>query len=247
MDCDTRTSAPLPAPGPPGPAELAYRTGVTKGPIDKARDFRPWRLRDSGRLEARRRELFAMAAPVFRRHGYRGATIKALAHACGLSPASLYHYFGSKEELATYLVRRPRMDWDSTWVDPETDPLVQLAQLLDLSLSELPNYLLALRMADEIAGTLPDDAAHARTFREGEAVFARLVAASAPGMPRAVATRVARDVLSAMVGSAVIGLDPEPQAAVRERVIAVLAATLVPTHVEGRRFDAAMHRTEQTA
>ena len=55
--------------------------------------------------------------------------------------------------------------------------------------------------------------AHARTFREGEAVFARLVAASAPGMSRAEATRVARDALSAMVGSAVVGLDPEPEAA----------------------------------
>ena len=93
-----------------------------------------------------------MAAPVFRRDGYRGATIKALAHACGLSPASLYHYFSSKEDMATYLVRRPRMDWDSIWVDPTTDPLVQLAQLLDLSLAELPIYLLALRLADEVAG-----------------------------------------------------------------------------------------------
>ena len=211
------------------------------------RDFRPWRLHGSGRLEARRRELFALAAPVFRRYGYRGATIKALAHACGLSPASLYHYFGSKEEMATYLVRRPRMDWDSTWVDPTTDPLVQLAQLLDLSLSELPNYLLALRLADEIAGTASDDGAHARTFREGEAVFARLVAASAPEMSRAEATRIARDALSAMVGSAVLGLDPEPEAAVRERVVAVLRAALVPTHVEPQRFDAAMHRAEQTA
>ena len=38
-------------------------------------------------------------------HGYRGATIKALAHACGLSPASLYHYFGSKRELYLDVVR----------------------------------------------------------------------------------------------------------------------------------------------
>ena len=50
----------------------------------------------------------------------------------------------------------PRMDWDSTWVDPATDPLIQLAQLLDLSLAELPNYLLALRLADEIAGGTSD-------------------------------------------------------------------------------------------
>ena len=163
-----------------------------------------------------------MAAPVFRRYGYRGATIKALAHACGLSPASMYHYFGSKEEMATYLVRRPRMDWDSTWVDPATDPLVQLAQLVDLSLSELPNYLLALRLADEIARTTSGDSAHGATFREGEAVFARLVAA-------------------------IVSLDPEPEAAVRERVIKVLRAALVPKHVEPQRFDATMRRAEQTA
>ena len=71
--------------------------------------------------------------------------------------------------------------------------------------------------------------------------------ASAPKMSRAGATRVARDALSAMVGSAVVGLDPEPGAAVRERVVAVLRAALVPTHVEPQRFDARMHRAEQTA
>ena len=188
-----------------------------------------------------------LAAPVFRRYGYRGATIKALAHACGLSPASLYHYFGSKAEFATYIVRQPRMDWDSIWVDPTTDPLVQLARLLDLSLSELPNYLLALRLEDEIAGTAPADGAHARTFREGEAMYARLIAASAPGMSRAEATRIARDALSAMVGSAVLGLDPEPDAAFRVRVVTALRASLVPVHVEAPRFDAAMQRAEQTS
>lgn len=115
------------------------------------RPFEPWRLHSSDPLDARRRELFARAAPVFRRYGYRGATIKALAHACGLSPAGLYHYVGSKEELATCLLRGPRMDWDSTWVDPAMDPLLQLRLLVDRSVQELPLYLLALRLADEIA------------------------------------------------------------------------------------------------
>jgi hypothetical protein len=50
-----------------------------------------------------------------------------------------------------------------------------------------------------------------------------------------------------MVGSAVVGLDLEPEAAVRERVAALLRAALVPMHVEPERFDATMHRTEQTA
>jgi AcrR family transcriptional regulator len=212
-----------------------------------ATSFRPWRYRSGDRLDGRRRELFVLAAPVFRRYGYRGATVKALAHACGLSPASLYHYFGSKEALATYLVRQPRMDWDSVWVDPTIDPLLQLAQLLDLSLSELPNHLLALRLEDEIKGTALTDGAHARAFREGEAIYARLIAASAPGMSRAEATRIARDALAAMVGSAVLALDPEPDAAVRERVVTVLRASMVPTHIEAPRFDAQMQRPEQTA
>lgn len=223
---------------------VTYAAHVSERAMGEPRDFRPWRLLGGDHLDGRRRELVSLAAPVFRRQGYRGATIKALAHACGLSPASLYHYFGSKAELATYVLRRPQMDWDSTWVDPETDPIAQLAQLLDLSLTELPDYLLALRLADEIAGAAPGAGSHARTFREGEAVFARLVAASAPDLSRADATRVARDALSAMVGSTVLGLDPEPEAAIRGRVTAILRAALVPIHVEPQRFEATMQPAE---
>ena len=39
-------------------------------------DVRPWGTSDP--LDERRRELFQLAAPVFRAHGYRGTTIKAL-------------------------------------------------------------------------------------------------------------------------------------------------------------------------
>ena len=220
-------------------------TGADASPQAGTAHFRPWRLHDMDPLDARRRQLFVLAAPVFRRYGYRGSTVKALAHACGLSPAGLYHYFGSKEELATYLLRRPRMDWRSTWVDPDTDPLVQLAMLVDLSLTELPSYLLAMRLADEIRAVPTEPSAHAGTFREGEAVFARLLAASAPAMSQANAAQVARDALTAMVGSAVLGLDPEPEAAVRARVIATLRAALVPRYVESGPFDEAMRVAEQ--
>ena len=220
-------------------------SGVSDVAIGEARAFRPWRLRGDDPLEGRRRELFALAAPVFRQHGFRGATIKALAHACGLSPSSLYHYFRSKQDLATFLLRRPRMDWDSTWVDPAIDPLVQLRLLVDLSLTELPNYLLALRLADEIAGVPSPDRAHVRAFREGEGVLGRMLVAAAPGLSRPDAERAARDVLSAMVGSAIVGLAPDPQVEVRARVVAVLRAALVPAHVEAQRFDATMRPTEQ--
>jgi AcrR family transcriptional regulator len=213
---------------------------VTDRRTADGRRFEPWKLRTGRPVDARRAELFALAAPVFRRHGYRGATIKALAHACGLSPASLYHYFGSKQELATYLLHRPRMDWDSTWVDPALEPLDQIALLVDLSIAELPNYLLALRLADEIGAVGGARPPARRAFREGESVFGRLVAAAAPRLARADALRIARDALAAMVGSAVMGLDVEPHQAVRDRVRMVLRTALVPDHVEAGRFEAAM-------
>jgi len=226
------------------PGASPYDVGVTDVAVSEARPFQPWRLHGDDRLDGRRRELFALAAPVFRQHGFRGATIKALAHACRLSPSSLYHYFGSKEELATYLVRRPRMDWDSTWIDPQIEPLVQLRMLVDLSLTELPNFLLALRLADEIAGTPSPDRSHLRVFREGEGVFGRMVVAAAPGLSRPQAERAARDVLSAMVGSAIVGLAPDRDGEIRDRVIAVLRTCIVPAHVDARRFDSVMRSTE---
>lgn len=71
-------------------------------------------------------------------------------------------------------------------------------------------------------------------------MFARFIAAAAPTMSREEATRVARATLAAMVGSAVIGLDPEPTAAIRDRAIGILRAALVPEHVGAGRFGAAL-------
>ena len=58
---------------------------------------------------------------------------------------------------------------------------------------------------------------------------------------------MARDVLSAMVCSAVLGLDPEPEAAVRGRCVAILRAALVPAYVEPDRFDVATQSAESIA
>lgn len=206
------------------------------------RRIQPWRHR-GGDLDGRRYELFLLAAPVFRRHGYHGATIRALAHACHLSPAGLYHYFASKSELATWLLRGPRMSWDSTYVDADLEPLEQLRQLIDVSISSLPNYLLALRLADEVeGGTSRRD--HQAGFREGEAVFGRFVQAAAPKMAREAALGVARHVLAVLIGTATIGLDPEPEDAIRGRCIEVLRSALVPEHVDGEWFDAMMTAPE---
>jgi AcrR family transcriptional regulator len=216
---------------------------MTDAMDDPVRDgtFAPWQ-RIERPLDARRYELFELAAPVFRRHGYRGATIKALAHACRLKPASLYHYFSSKAEFATFPLAGRRLTWARTFVDPQLEPLVQLDRLVDLAVDRLPTYLLAMHLADEIDAGL-GGRRRTTAFREGEAVFGRLIHAAAPGMDRVEVLDVARHVLSLLVGASVIGLDPAPTSSVRGRMLDALRAHLVPRHVDARRWAEVMEPT----
>lgn len=55
---------------------------------------------------AKREEILTRALDVIAREGYRGASVKAIAEAVGLSQAGLLHYFGSKEELFTAVLRK---------------------------------------------------------------------------------------------------------------------------------------------
>ena len=55
---------------------------------------------------AKREEILQRALEVIAREGYRGASVKELADAVGLSQAGLLHYFDSKEELFTEIVRK---------------------------------------------------------------------------------------------------------------------------------------------
>lgn len=55
---------------------------------------------------AKREEILTRALDVIAREGYRGASVKELADAVGLSQAGLLHYFGSKEELFTEILRK---------------------------------------------------------------------------------------------------------------------------------------------
>ena len=55
---------------------------------------------------AKREEILERALDVIAREGYRGASIKELADEVGLSQAGLLHYFDSKEELFTAILRK---------------------------------------------------------------------------------------------------------------------------------------------
>lgn len=56
--------------------------------------------------EARKQQLLNAAVGVFARRGFVGARIGDVADAAGISQGLLYHYFSSKEELFTALVRQ---------------------------------------------------------------------------------------------------------------------------------------------
>lgn len=189
-------------------------------------------------IQGRRHELFRLAAPVFRAHGYRGATIKALAHACNLSPAALYHYFPSKAAFATFLIEDEKLDWESTRIDPVIDPLVQLRLTVDLVIDVLPTYLLAIDLAREIGRPLAQPEL-ARFFGQGEAVFGRVLVAAAPSLVPDEARELARRVLAIIVAGPTTGLAADPLS-VRAAATDVLRIHLVPVGVDVDRFDRAM-------
>lgn len=71
---------------------------------------------------AKREEILTRALDVIAREGFRGASVKELADAVGLSQAGLLHYFGSKEELFTEILRkRDEVDSATFGLDPASE------------------------------------------------------------------------------------------------------------------------------
>lgn len=131
---------------------------------------------------AKREEILERALDVIAREGYRGASVKVLAEAVGLSQAGLLHYFDSKEELFTEILRK-RDEVDSVQFSPGGDtPTVD---------DVLPGYVRLIRHNAEVPGLVhlfsqlavdaadPDHAAHDYFLRRGEMIrgtFAPLLA-----------------------------------------------------------------------
>jgi AcrR family transcriptional regulator len=82
---------------------------------------------------ARREEILAVALDLFSRTGYDRTSVRQIARSTGLSQAGLLHYFSSKEELFTEVLRR-RDDrneqmYDENRGDPVTaDGLVSIVR-----------------------------------------------------------------------------------------------------------------------
>ena len=139
---------------------------------------------------AKREEILTRALDVIAREGYRGASIKELADAVGLSQAGLLHYFGSKEELFTEILRK-RDELDS--VDqglagnPEQGLIASAAELPDIR----AGYLSVIRHNADVPGLVhlfarlsvdaadPGHPAHQFFVTRGESLRGFFAAASA--------------------------------------------------------------------
>lgn len=174
-------------------------------------------------LYARRRELYVRAAPVFRRSGYRGATLKALAGACGLSIPALYRYFPSKKALALFPLAALYPELHVSPPDPGGDAAVLLSGWIDAAAMEMPNYTLALRLANEV-GLTPEERRTIDANLSSHLVFLSAIARrAAPRLDERTAQELAATMISITVGPAATGLAAEP-ASLRRQLRTLLRA-----------------------
>lgn len=122
---------------------------------------------------AKREEILTTALDVIARHGYRGASIKQIADAVGLSQAGLLHHFGSKEDLFVEVLRKR----------DEHDTAVALAAFAEHGVTgALDAFVGVMRANADVPGLVllysalaveaadPDHAAHAY-FRDRRELF----------------------------------------------------------------------------
>ncbi|MWJ26664.1 TetR family transcriptional regulator [Halomonas sp. ZH2S] len=79
---------------------------------------------ESNNRERLEQRILASAERVFARHGYRGASLQAIADAVGLPKANVLYYMGSKQALYVRLLNRMMKRWNAVLEDitPESDP-----------------------------------------------------------------------------------------------------------------------------
>lgn len=101
----------------------------------------------------RRVDLYVKAAPAFRTFGYRQVTMKALAHACGVSAPALYRYFPSKLDFALFPLAGPPTGYWATLLmtaaDAHADRLRGLRAALEAMVAHADLIALAVQLAIE--------------------------------------------------------------------------------------------------
>ncbi|WFE71763.1 TetR family transcriptional regulator C-terminal domain-containing protein [Halomonas sp. M1] len=76
--------------------------------------------------------ILSAAEQVFSRHGYRGASLQAIADQAGLPKANILYYMGNKQALYVRLLNRMMSRWNAVLEDitPESDPGQVLSEFI---------------------------------------------------------------------------------------------------------------------
>lgn len=85
---------------------------------------------------ARRDEILHVAAELFANKGFKNTTIKDIADAAGVKPASLYHHFDSKEAMVDEILVTFHRDLFGKYhalVESDLDPIEKLVQAIRVS------------------------------------------------------------------------------------------------------------------
>ncbi len=111
------------------------------------------------RIQARNRDTILDAGlEVFSIHGFRGATLDAIAGAAGLSKPNLLYYFASKEAIYEALLARLLATWLDPLraLDPDGDPRAELLAYMHRKLAMSRDYPRESRLfANEIIAGAP--------------------------------------------------------------------------------------------
>ena len=140
--------------------------------------------------EGQREMILAQAAALFARGGYPGTSMNQVAQACGLSKATLYHYYRDKYELLVNIaeghVTRLQGIVGAALAE-ESTPAGQMRALIRRLVEEYANAQNAHRVLTEDVKFLAEDDRERILGKEREVVaaFARVVAALRPDLKEA--------------------------------------------------------------
>lgn len=88
------------------------------------------------------RQILAAALEAFAEHGYKGASVHAIAERAGVSKANVFHHFASKEQLYLTVLRQASLGWreDIARMADATGPFpARLRAMVDCILKHLLN------------------------------------------------------------------------------------------------------------
>lgn len=154
--------------------------------------------------EGQREMILARAAALFARNGYQGTSMNQVAEACGLSKATLYHYYRDKYALLVSIadghVTRLRAIVDEALVE-EATPQGQMRALVRRLVEEYANAQDAHRvLTEDVKFMQPGDRDRILgKEREVVAGFARVVAALRPDLKDAAMSKPLTMLLFGMV------------------------------------------------